>query len=58
MKWYSTISWAPELELHYQIQFSVIQRKVLFFVGLGDLTPAQRIKSEYSKPRQKNLELC
>ena len=26
MKWYSRLPWFPELELHYQIQFSVIPR--------------------------------
>ena len=52
-EWDSTLPESPELEPHYQIQFSVITRTL--FLGGGGLTPLQGgIQSAYSKPCQQD----
>ena len=47
VKEYSTLLMSPELELHYQMQFSVIPR-LLFFVG--SLTSLQGIQPAFIRP--------
>ena len=50
MKRYSTVPRSTKWEPNYQMNFSVIQRTLLFGWGWGSRIPLQEIESVYSKP--------
>ena len=54
MKAYSTLPIFPELEPHYQVQFSVITRTFLWWAG-GLAPTLQEMQSAYSKPHPQGI---
>ena len=50
IKGYSTLPRSPQIEPHYQLEFSVMPRTSFFRVNLN---PLNRVKSMYSRPHHR-----